>query len=259
MNESAFTTATGILETVKNTLNFMKQNAGFFWHYLKPYLPYLIVAHLFGLAGKLAGWTGQTGMDAGDMIAGLFVTCFMITWHRFVIHGSRRTVPANPLMLRRHEWRYVMGAVVMGLFVFSIPAVAMLLGTLLPSILVTILTLALLAAVLWGMVRFSLYFPAQAAADDISPARAFAMSRGYAWGIAGSYLVVTIALFLPVYAVGLVLVVIAALFAGLGDTARMVVQHIVMMPIDVVFVPMLAAGAATVLTNFYLVAAGRRR
>jgi hypothetical protein len=109
------------------------------------------------------------------------------------------------------------------------------------------------------MVRFSLYFPAKAAGTDMSPAQAFTLSKGRAGAIAGSYLMVTIALFVPMYVVGLILVVIAALFAGLGDTARMAVQHIVMMPVDVVLVPMLAVGAATVLTNFYMLAAGHKR
>ena len=253
-----FKTAAGILETTKNVLNFMKDNAGMFWHYLKPYLPYLIVAHLAGLAGKLAGWTGETGMDIGDMIAGFFVTCFMITWHRFVMFGPQRAVLVNPLMLKRHEWHYVMAAVVMGLFVFSITAAGTLAG-ILPALVVTIVTLGLLGVVLWGMVRFSPYFPAKAAGTDMSPAQAFTLSKGRAGAIAGSYLMVTIALFVPMYVVGLILVVIAALFAGLGDTARMAVQHIVMMPVDVVLVPMLAVGAATVLTNFYMLAAGHKR
>lgn len=253
-----FKTADGILETTKNTLNFMRDNAGMFWHYLKSYLPYLVIAHLFGLAAKMKGFMNEGGMDAGDMIAGFFVTCFMITWHRFVIFGAQRTVAANPLMLKRDEWRYVIAAMVMGLFAFSIAGVGLLAG-ILPAIVVAFLSLGLLGVVLWGIVRFSLYFPAVAASAPISPAQAFDMSRGYGWRITGSYVMVTTALYIPVYVISLLLVVIAAMFGGANEKTQMIAQHIVMMPVDVVLVPMLAAGAATVLTNFYLRAAGHKK
>lgn len=254
----AFTAAPGILDTTKNVLNFMKVNTGMFWYYLKPFLPYLIVANLIGLGAKLAGvMVGEGGSDLGDIIAAFFISCFMITWHRFVMLGASRTVLVNPLMLKRHEWQYVIAAVIMGLFVTAIKMTGLLTGFL-PALIVSLLALALTGLVIWGIVRYSLYFPGKAINAHITPAQAVTLSQPYFWGIAGSYVLVTALLFVPMYIVALLLTVIAAMFAGLGATAGMVAQHIIMMPVDVVLVPMLAVGAATVLSNYYMLATGHK-
>ena len=61
---AAFTPAPGILDCTKNTLNFMKVNAGMFWHFLKPYLPYLIGAQLVGIGVMLALLRGYVDIAA---------------------------------------------------------------------------------------------------------------------------------------------------------------------------------------------------
>ena len=250
---AAFTPAPGILDCTKNTLNFMKVNAGMFWHFLKPYLPYLVGAQLVGIGVMLAG-----GPPIGDIIAGFFVTCFMITWHRFVMFGAQRTIPVKPLFLTRHEWRYVIAVAVMGVFVALVSLTGLLKGVV-PALLAALLTLGLLAVVLWGIVRFSLYFPAMATGAAISPARAFEMSKGYGGKIAGAYVLTTALLFVPIYVVALVLAVVAALFGGLAEPAQSVVRAVIMLPMDVVLVPMLAVGAVTVLTNYYMLGKETKR
>ena len=253
-----YTPVVEIKPAAKAALHYLRDNRDVFWRVLKPYLPYIVGAHLIGLALLAAGIIvlpeGIKGNPVGEMVGGYFVLCFTLTWYRVIILGPQRADGVNPFRLKRHEIRCLLFGIgiIFMFFIAGFPA-----GFLAARSLVAAITLGviLLAVTAWIALRLSFY-PASTAVDaGITLRESFKLSRGRVLRMfAANALALTI-MALIAFAAAVVLAIGAGIITYfLPAPVALFIQGVVMLPVPVILGPAVAAVAATVLSNYYLLA-----
>lgn len=254
---SEFTPTTGIVDTTKNVLGYMRGNFHVFWHFLKPYLLYMIGAHLVGLFLLSMGIPQvdpkTAGNPIGEMLALYFMMCFAITWYRVIIMGPQRVVAVNPFGLQSHEIRFL---------IFSVAIFFCFMLALLPGMVLTklmpaaglVLAAGMLVAAMWAGLRLAFYPPALAVDAGVSLNAAFALSKGFVWKIFSANFLVSIVIVIPIFLCSFVLGLVAIIFGSVGGPLGTILSGLVMMPLGVIVMPMATALTATILANYYLIA-----
>lgn len=242
----------------KAALHYVRDNRDVFWRVLKPYLPYIVGAHLIGLALLAAGVIvlpeGMKGNPVGEMLGGYFVLCFTLTWYRVIILGPQRADNVNPFRLKRHEIRCILFGlgIILMFFVTGFPAGFLAARSLAAAIAIGVI---LLGGATWVALRLSFY-PASTAVDAGIPLyESFKLSRGRVLPMFAANAIALFIMVLIAFAAAVVLAIGASIITYfLPAPAAIFIQGVVMLPVPVILGPAVAAVAATVLSNYYLLA-----
>lgn len=251
----------GAFDTAKFSYRFFSDNFSHYLNVLKPLLPILLLdAWLSGAIqqGENAhnpAWLIITAILAG-LAAFWYATCFIITWHRSVIHGPSHAVPANPLRMTKSEWQFVLAAG--GLFV-SLFLLGFVIGMGLGILGKALAPLAMLGGLILFIVimvyatRLYLYFPAKAAGADITFKEALNMGKGLTAKLIGS----TIIGLIPVMLLSLVLFTVAglvlSLILGLPETVGdRLVMSLFLSPIKIFITTLSAAVMVGIYSRYYM-------
>ncbi len=248
----------GVKDTAHNIKSFINTHTQIIWDLFKPLAPYIIgLLLLDAVITDLFFAQSKGKFQLGEVLASYFWTCFVISWHRVVIHGPENYVLVNPFSPKRHELVFLgMGiATVLALIVASssVMALALFMKNPIASLLgvVTVLILA------YCLMRVCFYYPSKAVNSNLTLMQAFHMSRGYIWRI-------MCASFLGSFKVILMFVgaifVLAILFSGvlygltsvLGPFPANTIGFLFLSPAIFYFSPFLYAYGVTSLSNYYL-------
>lgn len=257
----------GYKDTGQNVRNFVHEHSETLWDIFKPLMPFIAIFTLLDLAitqlyMPIDPETGEK-QDFGlfSIIANYFLACFIITWHRVIIHGPDSYNVMRPFKPDRAGLKYIFG--------FFAIIVAGILAGFVGGLIVALLKLKFLAlpifavliiGVLYVGLRVSFYFPAAALGNPLSFKEAFKLSDGYALHI----------LVAPIFAIwkfllmflGYILASFAIIFVIILTTGgpeefvnnpllNIIVNFTITLPIVLYFTPILAAYGVTVLSNYY--------
>lgn len=258
----------GALDTAKFSYNFFSDNFRYYLDVLKPLLPVLLLdAWLSGALDQSEEnpdnptWLLLLSILAGTT-AFIYGTCFIITWHRSVIHGPSHAIPANPLRMKKPEWQFLLSVlgVLLGLFAIGLISGVTLgfLGKAFMPIAI-ICGIALLVITIIYATRLYLYFPAKAAGADITFKQALEMGKGLtskliAGTMIGLFPVILLSIVLFSVA-GLVLSLILGLPETIGDR---LVMSLFLSPIKVFITTFSAAIMVGVYSRYYMWAVQER-
>ncbi|MBU0859680.1 MAG: hypothetical protein KJ667_07060 [Alphaproteobacteria bacterium] len=264
---STFKPTDGARATTKNVIGYLRDNAGMFWHFLKPYLPWLLGAEILRGALAITVNTG-TGDVAAEIICAYTMTCFVITWHRVLIFGPQRAEIINPLRPEMTVMRFIGVSL---LFIVSFVVVGAAIGVVVGALLtqqahlLSILIVAVsVTAAIWAATRMCLYFPALAVGAGLTLPQAFRLGRGFVGPIMVTQFLLTLCM-IPIWLLSVLLITpIVMLVADdsevFPDTlAEHIANLFITLPLTLLLVPILTAVTAMVITNFYLRAIERQR
>lgn len=253
-----FTPTYGAGDTARNVRNFMRQNNNVFWDVMKPLIPWFVGLLLLDFIIHILFYANlEQSPSIGAMISSYFTMMLIITWHRVVIHGPDRYVPANPLKPTKNELMFgVMGLAIAVMIVFPIMAVLGL-GFLLK--IEALLALLMIGAFIVSWVAFfrlSFYFPAKAINADITLGQSWKLSQGYFWkySLAMFFALWRLMLLMIGYVIiaGLVLGFLAGIiFKAQDSPANSLIGFVLALPLAVFFQPVMTAIGVTVVSNYY--------
>jgi len=242
---------------------FVKANMKTFWDLWKPLLPWIIGASVLDLAiTTLFFANSEGGFGLFGALSGYFYAVLIISWHRVTIDGPDKFTPMSPFKPQRHEWVYI--GVYAGLFIgLTLACVAVVLVTarMFGEIAAVLATFVFIIAGFFVGFRLCLYFPAKAINADITLKEAFAMSEGYLWKLLVASFHATIFVLLGMMGYMLAAGLVGGLTGGLivsGDQApglgTIFFAYLLMMPVDLFFVPVMTVLGVTLLSNYYMLA-----
>lgn len=254
-----YKTSLDIKETSLNTRNFINENMPVLWSIIKPFLPWIIGLHLLDIFVTMIFMPdSENGFSLGSLIATYFYTCFVITWHRVVIHGPDNFVTMNPFSPKKHEIVFMGMGILVGVTSIFSAFLAGFMSALIPviGIIILIVTLGFLFFV--GF-RISFYFPAKAVDNSLSIKQAYKLSKGYFWSFSGTAIRAPLWVILKLIAymiVGLLILIgVTAAMGGesfqQGNLLLNLFSGLYVIPILVYFYPILYAFGVTVLSNYY--------
>lgn len=251
-------------EAASQIRNFVKDQHAEFLYLLCPLIPYIAGAHLLdALITDVYFPDSQHGFSLfGSLVSPYFLTVLIISWHRFVIHGSSHYVVMNPFSPKRHEIMFI----IVGLMIVLVPMLCLfLIGFVVKAALgmsaVPFVVLPLAVAAIYGMYRCCLIFPALAVDAEVTPKQAFMLSDGY-------LLKIFCASFLAVWRI--IILTVAYMVAAVGlmsilspvlslESAGNTISFIFMLPVIAYFDPLMTVFGVTVLSNYYMHAIQNRR
>ncbi|AEP10610.1 putative membrane protein [Micavibrio aeruginosavorus ARL-13] len=254
----------GIIETGRNVRAFTKGHQQEFWALLVPILPWIIGLDLVDVLGNMM-WPALKGKFVfGSLVAGYFCACFIIGWHRVLLHGPERAKPVDPFHPEKSDLAFIgMGwlLVVAGfaLVVFSTVLGAALFSAVSLRPAVGLLTLAAILGVLYCGYRLCFYFPAKAVRSHMSFKESFDRTDGYVWRLLCTPFVGAWRLFLGCFAYSFAVGFIAGFIGHVigvqkGVPAPMGFQFFVgllQLPMAFYFIPLFTAFGVGVLSNYY--------
>ncbi len=251
----------GISDACRQARLFITINKEHLWSSFKLIAPYIIGLTILDILFDTFVFTvDENGKNIkspaiGAIISSYFWACFVITWHRVVLHGADNYISVNPFKPKKSELAFIgtgiliiILAVIVGAFAGAILSV-----TKSPAIITVGLLILSIMAFIAGL-RLSFYFPAKATGNDLTLKQAFRMSKGYAWNMFITSMwapIKTMLLLILYFILGLIVVGILLVSLGGGQLITGLLSILFTLPILVFFNPILAAFGVTVVSNFY--------
>lgn len=239
-----FTSTPGILDTARNTREFVNANKDIFQSIFKPLIPYIL--GLFALDALISLYRGEA-FGLGGLIMHYFYAALAISWHRVVLLGPDRFEPMNPFKPQKHELVFMLAGLGIGVLISVIigvmTGVSAIFG--LAGIILALL-IAVPLSVFLGT-RLSFYFPAKAIDAPTSLRAAFHLSRGYVIRLLTAPIISSFTLFLMACLISFV-----SAFVARGEGLSFVLLNLLLqLPILLYIGPLMTVIYITVLSNYY--------